>query len=140
MIKLILFIIGLGILIFAGYKYFKLDQNAEFQRSLKAKDAASAEAIIKDVVSNQLQIQAQKFFYDHNNYFISKSNNICVSMQSKFDALKKVIDNPVECVANVHTFTARIKLPSDKYYCADNKGFYTTELEELGYSPGIKCK
>lgn len=140
MTKLVLFIVGLSILLFAGYKYFELDKNEAFQKSIQNKDTDSAEIIIKDVVSTQLQAQAKKFFYDHNNYFISKSNNICTSMQSKFDALKKVIDNPVECIANVHTFTARIKTPAGKYHCADSSGFYTTTLDAPGYEGGVKCK
>jgi transposase len=138
--KTVAFIIGIIILLFLGYKYFHLDKNAAFQKSIKEKDFDSAEVIIKDAVSVQLQTQARKFFYDHNNYFISQSNNICTSLQSKFDALKKIIDNPVECVAEVHTFTARIKTATDKYYCADASGFYTTALDEQGYKSGISCK
>ncbi len=138
--KLILFIIGLSILLFMGYKYFHLDQNSAFQKSLKNKDIDSAETIARDAVSNKLQTQVRKFFYDHNTYFVSQSNNICTSMQSNFDALKKIIDNPVECVAHTHTFTARIKTPTNKYYCADSSGFYTTALDEQGYKSGISCK
>ncbi len=138
--KIIFFIIGLSILLFIGYKYFHLDQNVSFQKSLKDKDLDSAEIIARDVVKDKLQTQVRKFFYDHNSYFVSQSNNICTSMQSNFDALRKIIDNPVECFANVHTFTARIKTPTNKYYCADASGFYTTTIDEIGYKSGVSCK
>ncbi len=138
--KTVAFIIGVLILLFIGYKYFKLDENPAFQKSVKDKDYDSAETVVKDAVSTQLQSQAKKFFYDHNNYFVSKSNNICTSLQSKFDTLHKIIDNPVECIAKVHTFTARIKTATNKYYCADGTGFYTTALDEEGYTSGVRCK
>ncbi len=138
--KTIAFVIGVLILLFIGYKYFQLDKNADFQKSIKNQDINAAEVAVKDAISNQLQTAAKKFFYEHNNYFISQSNNICTSLQSKFDVLKKIIDNPVECVANVHTFTARIKTGAGTYYCADSHGFSTTALDESGYKPGISCK
>lgn len=138
--KPIAFIIGILILAFIGYKYFELDKNAAFQKSIQDKDINSAEVAARDAVATQLQTQAKQFFHEHNNYFISTSNNLCTSIQSKFDTLKKVIANPVECVAEVHTFTARIKTGAGKYYCADSSGFYTTTLDEAGYMEGVRCK
>lgn len=138
--KTIAFVIGIIILLFLGYKYFELDKNAAFQKSIKDKDLNSAEAVVKDAVAIQLQTQARKFFYDHNNYFISQSNNICTGLQAKFDALQKIISNPVECVAKIHTFTARIKTGAGSYYCADASGFSTTALDEKGYKAGVACK
>ncbi len=138
--KIIFFIIGIAILIFIGYKYFELDKNTTFQKSLKEKNIDSTEIIVRDAVSAQLQTEAKKFFYEHNNYFISKSNNICTSIQSNFDTFKKIIDNPVECIAEVHTFTARIKTSNSKYYCADSSGFSTIDFDEKGYKAGVSCK
>ncbi len=138
--KVIFFIIGLGILVYIGYRYFELDKNMAFQKSLDNKDINTAEVVVRDAVANQLQKEAKQFFYEHNNYFISKSNNICTSIQSHFDALQKIIANPVECVAEIHTFTARIKTAKGTYYCADSSGFSTILAEEQGYEAGVKCK
>jgi transposase len=137
--KVIYFIIGLGILLFIGYKYFNLDENEPFQQSLKDKDINAAEVAVRDAVSTQLQAQAKGFFYEHNNYFVSKSDNLCTALQANFDTFKKIINNPVECSAEVHSFTARIKSGS-KYYCSDTSGFHTTSLVEPGYIAGVRCK
>lgn len=138
--KTLAFIIGVIILLFIGYKYFELDKNADFQKSVKEQNTDAAEKIVQEAVSTKLQAETKKFFYEHNNYFVSKSNNVCTDLQSKFDAIKKVVKNPVECVAEVHTFTARIKTGTDKYYCADISGFHTTPRDEPGYKAGLSCK
>ncbi len=138
--KTVAFIIGLLILLFIGYKYFHLDQNVAFQKSVKDQDINSAQKIVEEAVSTKLQAEAKKFFYEHNNYFVSQSNNICTGLQAKFDVIKKVVTNPVECTAQVHTFTARIKSGGGNYYCADASGFHTTPIDEKGYKAGIACK
>jgi Tfp pilus assembly protein PilO len=138
MIKNIFYLLVVVALIITGYHYFKLDQNEAFQKALKEKNIKSAEAVIADVVSSQIKAQAKQYAHDNNGYFVSKTNNICVSMQSNLAALKS--QNPVECEAKVHSFTARIKTLSSSYYCLDTSGFYTTALTEPGFEAGVKCR
>ena len=140
MTKLITFLIAIAIVLFIGYKYFELDKNAAFQKSLKAQDVVTAESVAEKAISAQVQSQVKKYFFDHNKYYVSKSNNICINMQSKFDTVQKYLNSPVECIANIHTFTARIKTIKDTYYCADQTGFYTTALNEKGYKGGVSCR
>jgi uncharacterized protein YxeA len=133
----ILAIIAIGITL---YHYFHLDQNKAFQNFIKQKDVKSAQTVAKEVVENQIKAEAKKYAYDNNGYFVSKSNNICVSIQKYFDVLKPFTSNPVECIAEVHTFTARIKTLSNSYYCIDTSGFSTIALSEAGYKAGLSCK
>jgi transposase len=137
--RLIILIIGLAIIGFFGYRYFKLDQNQALQESIKKQDLQAAELAIKEAVSSQIQSQAKQYFHDHNNYFVSKSNNICTSIQANFDVIKKIADNPVECHAKVHSFTARMKSGSS-FICVDTNGFSTIALNEAGYTQGVQCK
>jgi hypothetical protein len=139
--KIIIFILVLLSIGYLGYYYFSLDKNKELQQSLKDQDFKSAEASIRLVIADKMADEAKKYLYKNNNYFVSKSNNLCVSTQSLFSGLEKFTTNPVECVAHEHSFTARIKrLGSDGYYCADASGFYTILTTEDGYVSGVKCK
>ena len=141
MTKILLFILGVLIIAFMGYKYFQLDKNKQVQQSIQSQNFSAAEIAIQGVIANQLAAHAKQYLHDHNNYFVSTSNNLCVSAQSLFKGLEKFTTNPVECVAEVHSFTARVKrIGSDSYFCADTTGFYTTAVTEEGYRPGITCK
>jgi len=137
----ILLIITLAIIGFFAYKYFGLDTNPDFQSAFKSRDIKSAETIVKNAVFETIQTKAKDYFYQHNNYFISKSNNVCVGIQSFFSGANKIFTNPIECNALEHTFTARIRSDITKtYYCADSTGFYPTLLDEPGFVQGVKCK
>jgi hypothetical protein len=139
--RIFIYIVIVAAILFAGYKYFHLDQNKTVQQSLQNKDYTTAENAIKTAIQTQLTTQAKQYLHDHNNYFVSTSNNLCTSAKSLFSGLEQFTSNPVECVAQVHSFTARIKLPaSDGYYCADPSGFYTIATTEEGYLAGVKCK
>jgi len=139
--KIIIFILVLLSIGYLGYYYFSLDKNTELQQSLKDQDFKSAEASIRLVIADKMADEAKKYLYNNNNYFVSKSNNLCVSAQSLFTGLEKFTTNPVECVAHEHSFTARIKrLGTDGYYCADAKGFYSITKTEEDYVSGVKCK
>ena len=140
MSKIIYFIIGLAILIFIGYKYFGLDNNKALQQSIQNKDVNTAEEIIKVEVSKKVTAEIQNYLTSHNNYFVSKTDNICKSIQSNFDGFKNIINNPVECKALTHTFTSRIKISSGNYYCVDASGIYTISASEAGFKEGVKCK
>jgi hypothetical protein len=139
--KLLIYILIIGVLLFAGYKYFSLDKNQAVQQSIKEGNTTAAETAIRAAIESQLVAQAKQYVHDHNNYFVSTSNNLCTSAQSLFSGLEKFTSNPVECVAQVHSFTARIKMPgADSYYCADASGFSTIATTEEGYIAGVKCK
>ena len=139
--KLLIYVLIIGALLFAGYKYFSLDKNQAVQQSIKNGNTAAAEVAIKTAIESQLAAQAKQYLHDHNNYFVSTSNNLCTSAQSLFAGLEKFTSNPVECVAQTHSFTARVKLPgTDGYYCADASGFSTIATTEAGYVAGDKCK
>ncbi len=133
----ILVVLAIGISI---YRYFHLDQNPLFQKAIQDKSISSAQVVIRDVFAAQIKAEAKQYVYDHNGYFVSKSNNICTSIQSNLSLLDKIKSNPIECSAEAHTFTARIKTLSNTYYCIDTSGFYTTSLAELGYKAGVSCK
>lgn len=137
MIKFIFYLLVIAAVAITGYHYFHLDQNPLFQKALQKKDLKSAEAVIADVVSNQIKAQAKQYVYDNNGYFVSKTNNICTSLQKNLSLNSA---SPIECVAEVHTFTARIKTLSNNYYCLDTSGFYTTALTEPGFEAGVRCK
>ncbi len=139
--KIIIYVLIIGALLFAGYHYFSLDKNQEVQQSIKDGNTTAAEIAIKGAIQTQLAAQAKQYLHDHNNYFVSTSNNLCTSAKSLFSGLEKFTSNPVECVAQVHSFTARVKLPgADSYYCADASGFSTIATTEEGYIAGVKCK
>ena len=141
MYKLVILLIGLSILGYFGYHYLELDKNQALQESIKAQNLKAAEVAIKDAVATQIQNQAKQYFRDHNNYYVSTSNNICTSIRSNFDILKKIAQNPVECSAKLHSFTARIKsMTSSNYFCVDTGGFSTISLDEVGYKQGVRCK
>ena len=91
-----------------------------------------------DVVSNRFKVEAKQYVHDNNGYFVSKSNNVCVNLQSNLGALKS--QNPIECQAEVHSFTARIKTLSNSYYCLDTSGFHTIAINEPGFVAGLTCK
>jgi hypothetical protein len=138
--KLIFFIIGLVILLYLGYRYFELDKNAAFQKSIQQKDLKAAEEVVMKAVSVKLADQTKKYLAEHNTYFISASNNICLNIKSTFDNLKSG-ESKVECIAHDHTFTARIKMLKGGYYCADASGFYTlSPTDPDKYESGVKCK
>jgi hypothetical protein len=139
-IKLIFYILVILAIGISLYRYFKLDQNHLFQKAIQNKDFASAELVLKDVVGTQIKAQAKQYVYGNNGYFVSQSNNVCTSIKSNLSVLDKINSNPVECSADVHTFTARIKTLSNSYYCVDTSGFYTTGLTEVGYKAGVSCK
>lgn len=138
--RTIIFIL-LGVLaVFALYKYFSLDINTYFQESVKERNFKKAESVLRETISEKLQTEASAYFYEHNNYFVSKSNNLCMSAKSLFAGLEQFTSNPVECVARVHSFTARVKsLRADTYFCADAKGFYTIPVTEEAFVSGVKC-
>jgi hypothetical protein len=139
--RILIWILIIGALLFAGYKYFSLDKNQAVQQSIKDGNTAAAEAAIKTAIESQLAAQAKQYLHDHNNYFVSTSNNLCTSAESLFSGLEKFTSNPVECVAQTNSFTARIKLPGgDSYYCADASGFSTIATTEEGYIAGVQCK
>jgi hypothetical protein len=139
--KILIYVLIIGAILFAGYKYFKLDTNKTVQESIQAGNTNAAELAIKTAIETQLTAQAKQYAHDHNNYFVSTSNNLCTSAKSLFSGLEKFTSNPVECVAQVHSFTARIKqIGSDSYYCADASGFYTTAVTEENYIAGVQCK
>jgi hypothetical protein len=139
--KILIYVLIIAALLFAGYKYFKLDKNTAVQQSIQDGNTSAAETAIKTAIESQLASQAKQYLTDHNNYFVSTSNNLCTSAQSLFSGLDKFTSNPVECVAQVHTFTARVKLPaSDNYYCADASGFYTIPATEENYIAGVQCQ
>src|SRR5690349_1975664 len=124
--RIIVYVLLGALVIFAIYKYFAFDLNKKFQQSIKDRDYQAAEVAIRTVISEKLAFEAKKYLHDHNNYFVSKSNNLCLSAQSLFKGLEQFTNNPVECVARTHSFTARIKqVQSDNYYCADTSGFFT---------------
>lgn len=138
--KLAILIIGLLIIGFLGYRYFRLDQNQALQASLQAKDYKSAQVAITEAVSTELSSKAKQYFHDHNNYFVSASNNICTSLQANFDVIKKIADNPIDCHAKVHSFTARMKTGSDSFLCVDQSGFSTISATGSSYIQGVQCK
>jgi len=138
--KILLTVLIIAAIIFGIYKYFQLDKNKQVQQALQQQNYSLAETQIESAIGSQLASQAKQYLHDHNNYFVSTSNNVCVSAQSLFKGLEKFTSNPVECVAQVHSFTARIKLPSDNYYCADASGFYTIPTTEDSYIAGVQCK
>lgn len=139
--NIILFIIALAIVGFIAYKYFGLDTNQAFQKAWNNKDIMGAETVAQKAVFDKVEIQAKSYFKEHNNYFISKTNNVCIGIQSLFSGLGQLSSNPVECSAKEHTFTARLKIDLMKTsYCADSTGFYTTALDEPGFQEGVKCK
>lgn len=134
-------LIGLVILLYLGYRYFELDKNPLFQKSIQTQDLTKAQEIIQAEVSKKITTEVKKYYYAHNNYFVSSSDNICKTIQSDFDTFKKIYDNPVECKASIHTFTARIKSDSTQsYYCLDQTGFYVTAQTDKGYAEGVACK
>jgi type II secretory pathway pseudopilin PulG len=139
--KLIITLLILAIILFGLYKYFKLDKNKQVQQSIQTQNYSAAESAIQSAIGQQLAAQAKQYLQDHNNYFVSTSDNLCKSAQSLFAGLEKFTSNPVECVAQAHTFTARIKeIGSDSYFCADTSGFYTTPVTEVNYIAGVQCK
>lgn len=139
--RILIYILIIAAIMFGVYKYFHLDQNQDVQQSIQDQNYSAAEVAVKTAIQSQLAAQAKQYLHDHNNYFVSKSNNLCISAQSLFSGLEKFTSNPVECVAQTHSFTARIKQPGvDSYYCADASGFYTTAVTEEGYIAGVQCK
>jgi hypothetical protein len=141
MSKIFFLIAGLLILAFIGYKFFHLDSNTDVQDSIKSQDFKVTEKAVENAIAEQLTLKAKQYLHDHNNYFVSASNNLCTSAQSIFTGIEKFTSNPVECVAQAHSFTARIKkIGSDSYLCADASGFYTAAVTEEGYRPGVQCK
>ena len=139
--QIIVYILLGALVIFAIYKYFALDINTYFQESVKERNFKKIESVLRETISTKLTAEAKDYFYNHNNYFVSKSNNVCLSAKSLFTGLEQFTSNPVECVAQVHSFTARIKtIRSDNYFCADAKGFNTISATEEGYVAGVKCK
>lgn len=139
--RIIVYIL-LGVLvIFALYKYFALDINHYFQNAIKERNFKKAETVLQDVISTKLEAEAKSYLYKNNTYFVSKSNNLCLSAKTLFAGLEQFTSNPVECVAQKHSFTARIKrLSQDGYFCADTKGFSNISTAEEGYTAGVKCK
>jgi hypothetical protein len=139
--QIIVYILLGALVVFAIYKYFALDTNKDVQDSFKEGNLTKAELAIRTVISEKLASEAKQYLHDHNNYFVSKSNNLCLSAKSLFAGLEQFTSNPVECVAQTHSFTARIKrVGSDSYFCADAKGFNTISVTEEGYVAGVKCK
>ena len=144
--KLLFLIIGLIILGYIGYKYFELDKNPTFnnaiQNIIKGKDSKEAEAVVKKIIFDSVQTKAKEYFTEHKNrYLVSKTNNICVSIQSFLAGNEELEKSPIECSAKELTFTARLRSGLTKsYYCADSTGIYTTALEESGFEEGVKCE